>query len=37
MRDKKYHKAQFITLRLEGRAIRRDAQTDEEVEGNSMV
>ena len=37
MRDKNYHKAQFITLRLEGRAIRKDAQTDEEVEGNSMV
>lgn len=37
MRDKKYYKAQFITLRHKGRAARRDVQTDEEIEGTSLL
>lgn len=34
---KKYCKAQFITLRHKERAIRREVQTDEEIEGASLL
>lgn len=35
--DKKYYKAQFITVRHKGRAARGDVQTDEEIEGTSLL
>lgn len=37
MINEKYYKALFITLRHEGRATIRDVQTDEEMEGGSLI